>query len=340
MWRIVLFTSLLVVACLSAPARAQEREWTYASGGKFKAKLVRELDGEAIFLKDRKFLSVPLDELSEADRKFVLAAGQGKSESDAADSAATPTRTAKTGLNTDEKVAPLVKPKTPVVNRDWTDTSGNRTYGKFVRVYERNVIILRGARPASLPYDDLSLADQNYVNQILTERGEQPFGAPADDDPPAQPASDNAAPGSAAPYEPPPADDPSSEPVARGSRFYDELRQRQEERRQQQEEYAAQNPMPKAEPPAGEPDAEPAPAVLFNQPPIAPPDGPGHTDASHGSSRATGGLRIDGKTVAEVRPVLIMAGVLLGLFAVLGVIVFVATTIASSNTPRHQRRLY
>jgi hypothetical protein len=342
MWRAALALSILLsaVLCALAPARAQEREWTYASGGKFKAKLVRELDGEAIFLKDRQFLSVPLDDLSEADRKLVLAAAEGKSEAKSADDE--PSQAPRRGkdLDSDGKVESLVKPKTAVVNRDWTDTSGNRTYGKFVRVYERNVVLLRGTRPATIPYDDLSPADQAYVNQVLTERGEQPLDTIATETTVTPADSATAAPNFQPLAEQPEySDTPASGGNARGSQFFDELRERQEERRREQEEYAAQNPAPPMDTPADD-SAAGGPTVIFTEPPIAPPDGPGHADPPLGNRHASGGLRIDGKTVAEMRPVLIMAGVLLGLFALLGVIVFIATTIASSNTPRHQRRLY
>ncbi len=352
MWRVALLVLIVLTAGPSAPALAQEREWTYASGLKFKAKLVRELDGEAVFLKDRQLITVPLDDLSEVDRKLVLsAADRGLSNNDVPTKSASSTSLkAPIDVDRDGDVAPLVKSKTPVVNRDWTDTSGNRTQGKFVRVHEQHVIILRGARPVSLPFETLSPADQNYVNQVLTERGEQPLdvpessapqeNAPRENTASSSPGTESAASGSASSSEPTSTAKESDQgEKASGSQFFDELRAREEARRREQEEYAAQNTTPPAETSA-EAAASSDSANDSNESPLAPPDGPGLIDSPLSNHSPGDGLRLEGKTLAEMRPVLIMAGVLLGLFAVLGVIVFIATTIASSNTPRRQRRLY
>src|SRR5207244_1972388 len=72
-------------------------------------------------------------------------------------------------------VGSLGKKKLVIENRLWSNVSGERQSGKFVRVHSSDVVINIGSRTRALPFDTLTAADQEYVNQILVARGEQPM---------------------------------------------------------------------------------------------------------------------------------------------------------------------
>ena len=57
--------------------------------------------------------------------------------------------------------------------RGWAYRSGRTTTGKFVRIHNGNVVILRGTRTVTIPYYELSDADQAYVKDLLTSMGEE-----------------------------------------------------------------------------------------------------------------------------------------------------------------------
>jgi hypothetical protein len=58
-------------------------------------------------------------------------------------------------------------------NRTWTDTQGRQVTGKFVRVFNGKVMISRPGRIVPVGFYDLSDADQQYVKDLLIERGEE-----------------------------------------------------------------------------------------------------------------------------------------------------------------------
>ncbi|MCU0878196.1 MAG: hypothetical protein MUF06_10460 [Pirellulaceae bacterium] len=64
------------------------------------------------------------------------------------------------------------RPKAPA-SRTWTDTQGRQVSGKFVRVFNGKVMISRPGGIVPVGFYDLSDGDQEYVKQVLTERGEQ-----------------------------------------------------------------------------------------------------------------------------------------------------------------------
>ncbi|MFZ1935260.1 MAG: SHD1 domain-containing protein [Thermoguttaceae bacterium] len=51
--------------------------------------------------------------------------------------------------------------------RTWTDTHGRTVTAEFVRVYQGNVVLLRGSRVLKVPFSNLSRQDQQYVTQQL-----------------------------------------------------------------------------------------------------------------------------------------------------------------------------
>jgi hypothetical protein len=347
---------ILVLCTLSPAVRAQDakREWKYANGQTLVAQFVREVDGEALLLKDGKPLTVPLEQLSEADRQYIAklqapkSADEQKAAADNPFQPVSPPREAG-GQNPFREVAPpkataplalapaqpLVKPKTKVVDRDWSDTQGNRTFGKFVRVVNRTVVIVRGTRLISVPFDTLSRIDQDYINQVLEERGELPMmPLPGSDrgSPPPVGGEDLRGPAVEGGQ---PVD---NSPLSRGNNpFFDELRQKQEERRQEQADFA-QSPEASA---AASTDAE-SPAETPQPPNVPGVDARDSSDLTHGNAKPakrSGALVIDAKTMAELRPVIIMGGIVIGLIAAVAVIVFIATSLAASNSPKQRRYL-
>jgi hypothetical protein len=63
------------------------------------------------------------------------------------------------------------RPITPA-SRVWTDNQGRKFTGKFVRVFDGNVVTTRAGGPVTTPFFDLVEADQQYVKDVLTSRGE------------------------------------------------------------------------------------------------------------------------------------------------------------------------
>jgi hypothetical protein len=325
----------LVAFCLLRPLAAEERVWTDTQGRTMRAEFLREVDGEAVFLKDGKLLTLPLERFTDADREVMkkLAAGKPVSEESEPEDPFQPvTRPPPPPPGGNFAPAPpLVKEKTEIVNREWIDIAGNRTTGRFVRVVGRDVLILRGVRTVVVAFDKLSFVDQAYVNQILEERDLRPLtpattslnGKPLDDDQSTRRPDQVIEPQSL---------DGSSDgdgPSAPGnSQFFRELRDRQEEARQQQAEFAETNPNVGA---GAEPTATDAGA-------------PGEATSVAPSAPVPKIRKINTRTVikaetlAELRPVLIVGLVVIGLFGAVGVIVFIATSVAASNSARRQRR--
>ncbi len=64
----------------------------------------------------------------------------------------------------------------PVLARDkdrlWTDNAGQKTEAEFVRVHEGQVILRRGNRMITVPFENLSPADQQYLRGELAAKGQ------------------------------------------------------------------------------------------------------------------------------------------------------------------------
>jgi len=169
----------VICCCLAAHADDKVRIWTDVDGHTMEAQFVREIDGDATFLKDGKLVHMPLDRLSEKDQKLIRALEAGKKVeqdqppagavsrdnlTDADESAPTTEGGKGRPSLTNQKVVPEI--------REWCQTSGRKTTGKFVRYHEGNVILTRQGRVASLPFDTLSPADKRYVRQWLAAKGD------------------------------------------------------------------------------------------------------------------------------------------------------------------------
>lgn len=319
---------IAVWLCLGAlsPAAEKARTWTDTQGRAMHAEFVREVDGEVTFIKDGKLVTLSLDRLCAADQKTIrdLQAGITPSaEEPAADEPLISSPAGGDALPAEENDAqalPSTKRRPPTIaNRVWTLADGQQTTAKFVRVFREQVILLRGSRTAMYSYYVLSPADQDYVKEILTARGEEkliPPPATVVINDPALPAEGEAT----APAPEGNEESTESAVAATPSGTFDELRKRQEDRR-------AQLAADLETETAGKNDAPPADAVATET-------------AAHETSTKRGAAQsaISAEKLAELRPVLIIGGVALGVFFLVTVIIAAAITIASASGRSRARR--
>jgi hypothetical protein len=153
------------------------RTWTDDQGRKMQAQFVREVDGDATFLKDGKLVVLPLDKLSDEDQKFIRDAELNKKVEETAPPAGAPrpvdnsTQPFEAPAVTDSKSS-LTKQKTVAEERTWRDVRGKPQGGKFVRIHQGSVVISSGSRAIRIPFHNLSRPDQEYLRDLLASRGE------------------------------------------------------------------------------------------------------------------------------------------------------------------------
>lgn len=336
---------LYLCICLTARAADKVRTWTNLQGLTMQAEFLREVDGDATFLKDGKLLTIPLDQLSDHDRQVIreleAAKAAGPSATNAEPDAGSPfkpvdpTRTPRG----DDRFLQPQKKKPAIVDRTWTNNQGTQVNARFVRVHGPNVVVMRGARTITLPFDSLSAADQDYVRDVLVSRGEesklpgatapvaegtQPGGSPAF----AEPAAAAIAP----PTPPEPKDDGAT--IGRGnSAFFDQMRERNERTRQQQAEHAVE---------AGQRPVEPAPGQTNGEPPAQEAQAAESSRSAPGSAAAGRTSHVhttlDPQQARDVRGAVIIVVVAVGVIGTVGLIVFIAISIAAANTASRNRR--
>jgi hypothetical protein len=189
----------LVLLVAASTGLAKERVWTSADGRSMRGEFVRELDGEVTFLVDGKLVTIALDRLSEADQQKVrdLAAGKEIPDDPVPAAAATvpPPNTQSDDSQPASPAAPSAdeeaadketepakpgsvpslarKPRTAPAQRVWTDNQGRQSTARFVRVFGSKVVLSRGSTPITVEFFDLSAADQAYIRDLLTSRGEE-----------------------------------------------------------------------------------------------------------------------------------------------------------------------
>jgi hypothetical protein len=216
----------------------------------------------------------------------------------------------------------------------WSDVHGNQVTAKFVRVVGGNVVLGRGSRSVFVAFGDLSFADQEYVKEVLTSRGQEgliprlPAAAPATD------AGQNQA--APVPATAPSAPFDTSPSVGRGQ-IFDELQQRDQEQRQelaQQQEQQA----------VDQPQAGTTPTDTTSS--DAAPQAGDQTDLQHGNADAKAAAKEGGaplwspETYAEVREMVIIGLVIVGVIGMVGFMVWVGMTIAQKSSVSHQRRYF
>jgi hypothetical protein len=344
--RPLVWIAVCLSLCLPGQAAEKLRTWTDVQGHTMRAEFVREVDGDATFIKDGKLLTIPLDRLIEADRQVIhgleadkkveVEAVPAGAPANIPPAAAVPASPADGGAAA--AAASLSKKEAAIAVRVWTDTQGNRVTAKFVRLVGGEVVLLRGARTLTLPFDSLSAVDQAYIREVLTARGEQaavPGSAPIADNPPTDAPADFANPPPTPPAAPEQQEAGPEPKIGRGnSGFFDKLHQRDEERRQQQAEHAAATGQPAA-------NNSPEPTENGTEAATAPETSARSSDVPAGG-RAGGGLRtskapLDRETVRDLRGAVIIVGVAAGVLVTVGIIVFIAITIAAASTPRKRR---
>jgi hypothetical protein len=186
-------------------------------------------------------------------------------------------------------------------------------------------------------FGDLSFADQEYVKEVLTSRGQESLiprlpAAAATTDGAQNQAAPVPAPAQSAPFD-------TSPTVGRGQ-IFDELQQRDQEQRQglaqQQEQQAADQPQAGAAPADTSSDASSDAA----------PQPADHTDLQHGNADAKGAAKESApplwspETYAEVREMVIIGLVIVGVIGMVGFMVWVGMTIAQKSSVSHQRRYF
>jgi hypothetical protein len=173
---------VLLVAGLLA---GKERVWTERSGRTMRGEFVRELNGEVTILVAGKLVTLDLDQLSDRDKQAVrdLSAGKEVLEDSPAPAAPAPASPAPAPApaapatdqpeSKPEGVPSLTRKPIAVVMRVWTDTQGRKTTAKFVRIFGDTVVLSRPGGPVTVAFFELSEADQNYVRDLLTSRGQE-----------------------------------------------------------------------------------------------------------------------------------------------------------------------
>jgi len=152
----------ICLLCCAVNAAEDVRTWTDVDGRKMQAQFVREVDGDATFLKDGKLIIVPLDRFREEDQKLIRELEAGKKVEETMPPAGAP-RPELTSPVIDPETKPGKETKPSLANkrggpetRTWRDVRGKQTSAKFVRVHEGNVILSRGARTVTMPFATLS----------------------------------------------------------------------------------------------------------------------------------------------------------------------------------------
>jgi hypothetical protein len=336
----------LSLACLIAQgADDKVRTWTDIQGRSRQAQFVREVDGDATFLENGKLITIPLDQLSEADRKLIRELEVSKVLPEDARPAAE--ELGKDENNPFKALDPaagtpstsLAKKDSSPTNRVWTDARGNKLTAKFVRVHDENVVLLRSGRTVTLPWISLNADDQAYVRELLTARGE---AASIPKSVPARAAAQQTTPPAApeASFEPPPAptEPANTEPgplVGRGnSAFFDEMREREERRRQDQAEHAAAAGQAAAKSRPEPPQNDSIDPVANDVSPSTPTD----PNAASSSSSTAPAAAARGDTLAQLRPIMVIAIVVVGVLGTVAVIVSIAIAFASPGSARRERR--
>src|SRR5262245_20193806 len=183
---------LLVCLCALAAAADEVRTWTKVQGDTIKAQFIREVDGDVVFLRDGKLVTIPFDQLSEGDQKLIRELEKDKKIEETTVPLGAPTPKVDPPQpdapplkpdKTIEQRPTLIKPRVLAEIRVWSDLQGKKSSGKFVRIHDGNVILARtSGRVFEMPYKLLSREDQLYVRGLLTARGEAHLCPPLSDD--------------------------------------------------------------------------------------------------------------------------------------------------------------
>lgn len=174
----------LSIATCAAVGFAEERTWTDTTGRSMKAEFLRLEGTDVVFRKEGKEVTVPISRLSPQDRDAVRALSeQGDAENPfeagavenpfGAGAVENPFEVDAVDKDSVESPPDATEKPQRIEQRIWTDVQGRQIKAKFVRINGRNVVLSRAGRISMVPYSNLSQADQDYVAELLKERGEE-----------------------------------------------------------------------------------------------------------------------------------------------------------------------
>src|SRR4051812_5734478 len=122
---------IAVICCLVALGDDKVRIWTDGDGRTMEAQFVREIDGDATFLKDGKLVHMPLDRLAEKDQQLIRALEAGKKVEQDQPPAGALTRDNLAAADESEPTTESGKGRPSLANqklvpesREWCQTSG------------------------------------------------------------------------------------------------------------------------------------------------------------------------------------------------------------------------
>jgi len=181
---------LAVALSLLLPTLALARTWTSREGKEIEGDFVDATEEKVTLKKaDGKVFTFNVDRLSDSDQRFIrgLLARRSAKNSNLTEDSGNPFEPATGADKRKEEPLPLTsapvqglgtmrdinetKKKLKIENREWTDSRGNTTSGKFIRIQGNSVVILRGGRQANLDYWQLSQSDQNYLKEFCAANG-------------------------------------------------------------------------------------------------------------------------------------------------------------------------
>jgi hypothetical protein len=175
----------LVLLCVLAfsPLSALARAWTDYQGRKVEGDFVRVLEGKVeLKAASGKTIQVEFGHLSADDQDFVREQLKAQGLGDQVPAKKADESGSTTKPKSSEKEAAPAKPVKPGPPRIWTDVAGHRVQGRFVSMDGGKVVLIVKEKKEPYPFDKFSPADQKYVREEMTARGEGdkvPAEAPA-----------------------------------------------------------------------------------------------------------------------------------------------------------------
>jgi hypothetical protein len=159
-----------VLAFAAFPAFA--RTWNDTEGHTYEGEFVRVLKGKVVINVAGRMIPIPFGHLIQEDQDFVREelekhglGGQLPARKKPATGSSTTTK------STDKDASTANDPK-PGPTRTWTDVQGRSIQARFIGMEGAKVVLQFKKTRTTYPFDKFSLADQRYVRDEMTGRGE------------------------------------------------------------------------------------------------------------------------------------------------------------------------
>ncbi len=162
---------------------AEARTWTNYQGRQIEAEYVR-LDGQnVVLLMAGREVSVPLANLSDADKQFIFQRIAGVPEANPAPAGPTeePEESEDGKSEDDDNESSSSTPSEPrradetdgvARMRNWTDRQGKHIRAKYIRIHGAQVVLMQGRKTVTCAIANLSAEDQEFLWAFLNARGE------------------------------------------------------------------------------------------------------------------------------------------------------------------------